>query len=172
LAAASLALEEGVSFAAVAEGLAAFPGMSRRLERVGVRAGVTVIDDYAHHPAEVAAALGALRPLDPPARLAVVFQPHLYSRTRQLATEFAGAFLASDLLFVLPVYAAREAPIPGVDGDLIVAEAERLGHAAARFVPSDAAARIAASLRAGDVCVTMGAGDVGSLAPAILEALA
>jgi UDP-N-acetylmuramate--alanine ligase len=146
--------------------------MRRRLEKVGMRAGVTVIDDYAHHPAEAAAALRALRPLDPPARLAVVFQPHLYSRTRQLASEFAGAFLASDLLFVLPVYAAREAPIPGVEGDLIVAEAERLGHAAARFVPSDAAASIAASLRAGDVCVTMGAGDVGKLAPAILEALA
>ncbi len=172
LAAAALALEEGVPFAAVAEGLAAFPGMRRRLERVGSRAGVTVIDDYAHHPAEAAAALRALRPLDPPARLAVVFQPHLYSRTRQLAPEFASAFLGGDLLFVLPVYAAREVPIPGVEGDLIVSEAKRLGHAAARYVQADAAREIAAALRPGDVCVTMGAGDVGNLAPAILEALA
>jgi UDP-N-acetylmuramate--alanine ligase len=104
----------------------------------------------------------------------VVFQPHLYSRTRQLAAEFAGAFLASDLLFVLPVYAAREAPMPGVEGDLITVEAARLGHAAARFLPGSlaaATAEIAASLRAGDVCVTMGAGDVGGMAPAILEAL-
>jgi UDP-N-acetylmuramate--alanine ligase len=180
LAAASLALEEGVPFAAVAEGLAAFPGMHRRLEKVGARGGITVLDDYAHHPAEVAAALRAARPLadgkNGEGRLAVVFQPHLYSRTKQLAADFAQAFLGCDLLFVLPVYAAREAPLPGVEGDLITAEAARLGHAAARFLsvssPTDAAASVAAALRPGDVCLTMGAGDVGGLAPAILEAIA
>jgi UDP-N-acetylmuramate--alanine ligase len=177
--AAALALEEGIPFSAVADGLAAFPGMHRRLETVGTRLGVTVIDDYAHHPAEAAAALRAVRPLLPASagRLAVVFQPHLFSRTRQLAPEFAGAFLACDLLFVLPVYAAREAPLPGVEGDLITGEAVRLGHAAAHFFPAslksgEAVAAIAASLRSGDVCVTMGAGDVGEMGPAILEAVA
>ena len=174
LAAAALALEEGVPFAAVAEGLAAFPGMTRRLETVGARGGVTVVDDYAHHPAEVAASVRAVRPLAaaPGGRVAVLFQPHLYSRTRQLAADFAAAFLECDLLFVLPVYAAREAPLPGVEGDLITTEAARLGHANARFLgEADAAAALAAALRPGDVCVTMGAGDVGALAPRILEAL-
>lgn len=178
LAAAALALEEGVPFAAVAEGLAAFPGMRRRLELVGARAEVTVIDDYAHHPAEVAAALRAARLIahERGGRLVVVFQPHLYSRTRQLAADFAGEFLGGDGLFVLPVYPAREAPLPGVEGNLISDEATRLGHADARFLasaatPVAAAPAIARSLRAGDVLVTMGAGDVGSLAPAVLDEL-
>jgi UDP-N-acetylmuramate--alanine ligase len=178
LAAAALSLEEGVPFAAVVEGLGAFPGMHRRLERVGGRSGVTVFDDYAHHPAEVAAALAAARPLAKASggRLVVVFQPHLYSRTKQLAAEFAHAFLACDVLFVLPVYAAREAALPGVDGNLITSEASRLGLADARFLadvlsPVDAAEAVAATLRAGDVCLTMGAGDIGTLAPALLEAV-
>lgn len=175
LAAAALALEEGVAFSAVAEGLAAFPGMRRRLETIGRRGGVTVIDDYAHHPAESAAAIRAARPLAAAnaGRLVVVFQPHLYSRTRQLASEFAGAFLGCDLLFVLPVYAARETPLPGVEGSLITDEAVRLGHAGARFLSGDFAVQtIAATLRDGDVVLTMGAGDVGGLAPALLEAIA
>ncbi len=173
LAAAALALEEGVSFEAVAEGLAAFPGMNRRLEKIGTRMGVTVIDDYAHHPAEVAATLKAAR-LIVKGRLAVLFQPHLYSRTQQLVREFAHAFLASDLLFVLPVYAARELPIPGVEGNSIVEETLRLGHASARFleVRESAAREVAKVLRPGDLCLTMGAGDVGDLAPFILEAVA
>jgi UDP-N-acetylmuramate--alanine ligase len=179
LAAAALALEEGVPFAAVAEGLAAFPGMHRRLETVGTRNQVTVLDDYAHHPAEVAAALRAARSVASArgGRLVVVFQPHLYSRTRQLAADFAGAFLGCDTLFVLPVYAAREGVMPGVEGHLISDEATRLGHGDSRFLadfrtPVSAAAFVAATLGAGDVCVTMGAGDVGTLSPALLEALA
>jgi UDP-N-acetylmuramate--alanine ligase len=177
LAAAALSLEEGVPFAADSEGLAAFPGMHRRLETVGIRGGVTVIDDYAHHPAEVAAAVQAVRPLVPQGggRLVVVFQPHLYSRTQQLAHEFAAAFLGCDQLYVLPVYAAREAVVPGVEGDLITDAATRLGHGAARFMAAETGGTrktIAAGLRPGDVCVTMGAGDVGALAPLILEALA
>ena len=173
LAAAALALEEGVPFAAVTEGLAAFPGMQRRLERIGTRAGVTVIDDYAHHPAEVTAALKAARPLAP-GRLSVLFQPHLYSRTREFTREFAHAFLGCDQLFVLPVYAAREIPIPGVEGNAIVEEAIHLGHPSARFlaVRDEAAGEVARALRPGDLCLTMGAGDVGELALAILEALA
>lgn len=175
LAAAGLALEEGISFPVVADGLAAFPGMHRRLETLGHQGGVTVLDDYAHHPAEVAAALGAARTVADASggRLVVLFQPHLYSRTRELAAGFARAFMASDLLFVLPVYAAREKPQPGVEGDLIVTEAEKLGHGHARFLGADvdAVATVASSLRPGDVCVTMGAGDVGTLAPALLEVL-
>ena len=173
VAAAALALEEGVPFAAVTEGLASFPGMQRRLEGIGTRGGVTVIDDYAHHPAEVTAALKAARPLTS-GRLSVLFQPHLYSRTRQFTREFAHAFLGCDQLFVLPVYAAREMPIPGVEGNSIVEEAVRLGHPSARFlaVRDRAAAEVAGALHPGDLCLTMGAGDVGELGPVILEALA
>lgn len=172
LAAAALAMEEGVPFEAVAEGLSRFSGMHRRLESIGVRGGVTVIDDYAHHPAEVAAALRAAR-LAVPGKLAVIFQPHLYSRTRRFAPEFAAAFLACEHLLVLPVYAARETPLPGSGGDLIAREAGRMGHVSARYVETpEAAVREAARLlRSGDACLTMGAGDVGELAPAVLEAL-
>jgi UDP-N-acetylmuramate--alanine ligase len=173
LAASALALEEGLSFEAVREGLELFPGMRRRLEKIGTQGGVTVFDDYAHHPSEVAASLDAVRRVTP-GKITVLFQPHLYSRTQQLASEFADAFLGCDRLFVLPVYAAREAPLPGVDGDRITNEAARLGHPAARFLKAgdDAVAEVAASLRPGDVCLTMGAGDVGSFAPAIMGALA
>lgn len=175
LAAAALALEEGLPFAAVADGLAAFPGMDRRLETIGAAAGVTVLDDYAHHPAEVAAALRAARAVAEArgGRLVVLFQPHLYSRTRDLAADFGAAFLASDLLFVLPVYAAREAPLPGVEGDLITSAAIHAGHGAAHFVePGESLIdTLVPALRAGDICVTMGAGDVGSWAPALLSAL-
>ncbi len=173
LAAAALALEEGVAFDAVATGLAAFPGMSRRMEYIGSQNGVTVMDDYAHHPTEVVAALKAARLLTN-GRLAVLFQPHLYSRTQQLLREFSHAFLASDLLFVLPVYAARENPIPGIEGNSIVEEAVRLGHPSAHFLSSRdrVAAEVAGVMRSGDLCLTMGAGNVGELAPEILEALA
>jgi len=172
LAAAALALEEEVSFGAVEEGLAEFSGMRRRLERIGTRRGVTVFDDYAHHPTEIAATLQAVRPLCQ-GRLCVLFQPHLYSRTQKLLPEFARALLACDLLFILPVYAARETPIPGVESDAIVAEAARLGHASARFVENgdNAVTELAKMLKPGDLCLTMGAGDVGDWAPRILETL-
>jgi UDP-N-acetylmuramate--alanine ligase len=173
LAAAALALEEGVPFEAVQSGLALFPGMRRRLEKIGTRGGVTVFDDYAHHPSEVAASLTALRRVTD-GKITVLFQPHLYSRTQQLAAEFGHAFLGCDRLLVLPVYAAREIPVAGVEGDLITNEAIRLGHPHAHFLApgEDAAALVAAARTPGDVCLTMGAGDVGGYAPAILEALA
>ncbi len=176
LAAAALALEEGIPFPVIAEGLSGFPGMHRRLETVGSHRGVTILDDYAHHPAEVAAALLAARTVANAGggRLVVVFQPHLYSRTQQFAADFAEALHVSDQLFVLPVYAARELPVPGVEGALIVEEAKKRGHGAAQFLgpETDPVGVLASSLRTGDVCITMGAGDVGTLAPAILEALA
>ena len=173
LAAAALALEEEIPFESVVKGLSEFPGMRRRLEHIGTKAGITVMDDYAHHPAEVSAALQAAR-MVAKGRLAVLFQPHLFSRTRQLSEEFARAFLGCDLLYVLPVYAAREKPLSGVEGDLIVAAAGRLGHPAATFLPKESspAQELARNLRSGDLCLTMGAGDVGDLAPAILEAIA
>jgi UDP-N-acetylmuramate--alanine ligase len=180
LGAAVLSLEEGLSFKEVERGLREFPGVKRRLEYRGHKAGITFYDDYAHHPTEVAAALQAARGLvaNGPAgsgRLVAVFQPHLYSRTQQLHSDFAQAFKGCDELFVTRVYAAREKPIAGVEGDLIVAEA-RDG-----VLPEDKVHYVedlellpqivTARLRAGDLVVTMGAGDIGTRCTRIMEAL-
>jgi UDP-N-acetylmuramate--alanine ligase len=179
LAAAALSLEEGIPFAAVKAGLEGYPGVKRRLEPRGTKAGVAFYDDYAHHPTEVAAALKAARGLLPDApdagRLIAVFQPHLYSRTRQLHREFAQAFGACDELFVTRVYASREQPIPGVEGDLIAADARAGVMPAAKVhyvedldrLPAEVASRV----RAGDLVLTLGAGDINLRCAAIMEAV-
>jgi UDP-N-acetylmuramate--alanine ligase len=179
LGAAALSLEEGVGFADVRKGLEGYPGVKRRLEPRGNKAGVAFYDDYAHHPTEVAAALKAARALLPagPAagRLIAVFQPHLYSRTRQLHKEFAQAFGACDELFVTRVFPSRELPIPGVEGDLIAADARAGVMSAAKVhyvedletLPAEVASRV----RAGDLVLTMGAGDISQRCAAIMEAV-
>jgi UDP-N-acetylmuramate--alanine ligase len=155
-----------VDFLVIARALAAFRGVHRRFERVGRFRGVEVIDDYAHHPTEVAATLAAVREVFPQARVHAVFQPHLYSRTRDLADEFGRALLAADRALVTAVYPSREAPIPGVTAELVVAAARASGH---RRVEScadwrEAPALLAADLAPGDVVVTLGAGDIWRLA--------
>jgi UDP-N-acetylmuramate--alanine ligase len=160
-----------------AAALADFPGVRRRLELKGVRDGVHIYDDYAHHPTEVRAALAGLRELEPP-RLLAVFQPHLYSRTKALATEFGAALAAADEIVVLDVYPAREQPVgelAGVSG-LQVAEAaaQRAGGRPVWWLPeADSARRALASrldrLGAGSVLVTIGAGDVFKLGESLLE---
>jgi UDP-N-acetylmuramate--alanine ligase len=174
LGAAALSLEEGLSFEDVKKGLKDFQGATRRLERKGEKGGVTFYDDYAHHPTEVTATLQAARGLAE-GRLVAVFQPHLYSRTRQLYREFARALLGSDLLFVTRVYASREAPMQGVEGNLISDEAKSLGMGdrvhyveELKSLPSMVAPR----LRSGDLMVTMGAGDIGSYCTRIMEGVA
>ena len=156
-----------------AAGLSAFKGTARRFERLGRSAsGAEVYDDYAHHPTEVAATIAAARTLGP-ARLIVVFQPHLYSRTRALAREFGAALAGADLVVVLDVYPAREraADFPGVSG-LLIAEAT-VDHAAGRpvyWLPDrDRAAEIVAAVAgAGDLVIAMGAGDVDRLGRALI----
>jgi UDP-N-acetylmuramate--alanine ligase len=175
LAAAALSLEEGLSFKEVERGLNEFQGVKRRLEFRGNKGGVAFYDDYAHHPTEVAAALQAARTLGT-GRLIAVFQPHLYSRTRQLFREFAEAFRNCDELFVTRVYAAREFPIDGVEGNLIT-DAAKAGILAADKVnyvadPDTLPERIAPMLKSGDVVVTMGAGDIGARCAYIMEAVA
>jgi UDP-N-acetylmuramate--alanine ligase len=165
----------GFDLSGAADALAGFPGMLRRLELKGRRDGALVYDDYAHHPTEVAAALDALRGLAP-RRLIVVFQPHLYSRTRAMAQRFGSALAAADVVGVLDVYPAREQPIgelAGVSG-LEVAEAAA-DHAGGRPVwwlrDAEHAERVLAPrLRDGDLVVTIGAGDVFRLADALVEA--
>ncbi len=172
LAAAAIARSLGASWDAILPALATFGGVSRRWEVVGQAAGALVVDDYAHHPTEVAAALATARLASPEGRLVAVFQPHLYSRTRDFAAEFARALSAADAVWVADVYPAREAPIEGVTGRLI-AESPALADARARYHADVAtlAEAVAASLEPGDACVTMGAGSIERTGPEILAAL-
>ncbi|HST40676.1 MAG TPA: cyanophycin synthetase, partial [Conexibacter sp.] len=158
----------GADPASAAAALADFRGAGRRFELLGTSAGgARIYTDYAHHPTEVAAALAAARTLAP-GRVVVVFQPHLYSRTRALAREFGAALAAADLVVLLDVYPARElaADFPGVSGRLVAqaaVDARRDGPVAGvAWLPGfDAAERyLQAQLRPGDLCLAMGAGDV------------
>jgi len=148
---------------AVARGLAAFPGVGRRLEVLGTWGAATVVDDYAHHPTEVGASIQALRAAYPDARLRVVFQPHLFTRTRDFAGEFADALSAADEARVLPIYPAREAPIAGVTSALLT----DASGGAVRPIDREDAVALALEAVAGpsrEVVAFMGAGDVTTLA--------
>ena len=171
---AALALA-GVDRDEAAAALAGFRGVGRRLELHRSAGGVPVYDDYAHHPAEIEATLSATRELYPDARLLVLFQPHLYSRTRHLAVELAEALSAADAVCLTDIYAAREQPVEGVTGKVVVdALAQRRPGLWIGWAPAveDAGRMISRTARAGDVVVTMGAGDVDRAAPIILAALA
>ncbi len=166
----------GLDATAAAAALADFPGVRRRLELKGSRQGVSIYDDYAHHPTEVRAALAALRELGP-ARLIAVFQPHLYSRTKALAEEFGAALTGADEVVVLDVYPAREEPVgelAGVSGLRVAqAAAERMGGRPVWWLPRADSARRALADRLdgageGTVLVTIGAGDVFGLGEALV----
>lgn len=161
----------GVPADAAAAGLARFRGTGRRFEDRGTAGGVRVVDDYAHHPTEVAALLAAARTVAGEGRVVVLFQPHLFSRTRTFAAEFAEALGAADAVVVTDVYAAREDPDPSVTGALLT---DRMDPGRAVFVPerADAVRAVVAAARPGDLLLTVGAGDVGGLVPEILTALA
>ena len=161
----------GVPRAEAESVLGDFTGAGRRLERRGEAGGVEVYDDYAHHPAEIDATLQAARD---GGRLLVLFQPHLYSRTRHLAHELAAALAAADAVAVAEIYAAREQPVPGVSGKLIVdGLAERRPGMPLAWTPAlaDGARFLARRARAGDRILTVGAGDVDHAAPLLLELL-
>ncbi len=174
LAAFAVGVELGFGFDELATAGARFSGVARRFDVLGERAEITVVDDYAHHPTEIEAVLEAARQAFPGRRLVVVFQPHLYSRTRDFADAFARALLAAETAVVLPIYPARERPIDGVDARLVVAAAERLGHPAVSAGPpvADAVRYLDALLARGDVLVTLGAGDVHRVAEAWLRGAA
>ena len=152
------------------EALSRFGGAGRRFQPVGEAGGVAVVDDYAHHPSEVAATIAAARERTD-GRVLVLFQPHLYSRTRHLAHEFGQALSAADAVCVTEIYGAREQPVAGVTGRLVV-EALDPGLRAG-WVPEveQAAALVASWARPGDLVLTLGAGDVDRAAPLILAAL-
>jgi UDP-N-acetylmuramate--alanine ligase len=163
-AAAGAALALGIAPEHIIAGLEAFTGTGRRFERLGETAnGVLVVDDYAHHPTELRATLAAARAAYPDRRLVAVFQPHLFSRTRDLMDEFAAALTAADVVYLTDIYKAREEPIPGVTSDVLAARtrAAKPGLDVVH-VPDkrDLPARLAADVRAGDLVLTLGAGDI------------
>jgi UDP-N-acetylmuramate--alanine ligase len=163
--------EMGVDVGAAAAGLVSFGGVRRRFEVKARVGGITVVDDYAHHPTEIAATIAAVR-MGRPERVLAVFQPHRYTRTRELADEFGPALAGGDVVIVSDVYAAGEAPIPGVTGRL-VAEAAVAAGAEVRYVPRrpDLAAAVADAALPGDVVLMLGAGDITLVADEVAARL-
>jgi UDP-N-acetylmuramate--alanine ligase len=173
-AAVAVGVQLGIAPQQIAQGLETFRGVDRRFQVKGKVAGITVVDDYGHHPTEILATLQAARECGYK-RVHVIFQPHRYTRTRDLMTEFAGAFKDADAVEVLDIYAASEQPIDGVTGAALAAEiaavegsSKRVEYAAS---VQDAIAAVVRDAQAGDVVLTQGAGSVSSIAPMLLEAL-
>ena len=163
----------GVDTAAASKGIGAFGGVKRRFEQVGEAQGVTVVDDYAHHPTEVRATLAGAKAAGF-RRTWVVFQPHRYSRTAALGEEFGRSFDDADRVVLMDVYSAGEAPIPGVSGKTVLdAMLERRPHIAVAYFPhrSDVTDYVAERACSGDLVMTMGAGDVTTVGPELVRAL-
>ena len=161
----------GFGLGPVRDGLAAFRGVERRFQDMGTRQGILFVDDYAHHPTEVAATLEAARSGWPDARIIVVFQPHLYSRTRDFARDFALALQGADLAVLAGIYPAREEPIEGVTSQLIVDEALRAGWQEPHYIEEmeQIPAELSSLMQPGDMLITMGAGDIWKLHDQILD---
>jgi UDP-N-acetylmuramate--alanine ligase len=156
----------------MALGLASFAGAERRFQHLGDVNGVTIIDDYAHHPTEIVATLAAARAAFPSRRIIAAFQPHLYSRTRDFAREFGVSLAAADAVFLTEIYAAREQPIDGITTTLVVDAVSNAGGVVAwrgnRTALADA---LAIAVRPGDVVFTIGAGDITKTGPELLKQL-
>jgi UDP-N-acetylmuramate--alanine ligase len=174
LAAVAIGLEVGLTFEQISQGLAAFQGVKRRFQILGEQNGVTVVDDYAHNPAKVMAALHAARCCAGAGRVIAVFQPHRYTRTKFLAHEFAEAFGDADLLLLTDIYSAGEVPIVGVKSEMLLEKIRQHG-SCARTVHTPGQKEVIDYLRRearpGDVVMLLGAGDVGSWGPALLDFL-
>lgn len=167
-----IGLEMDIPVAQIQEGLAAFSGVDRRFTVRGVERGVTVIDDYGHHPTEVKATLEAAR-LSPYRQIHVLFQPHRFSRSKHLLDEFGTAFHQADDLYLLDIYSASEASIEGVSAQAMAEKIQSYGHRAVRYVPTmeEGVAAIVAAAEAGDLILTLGAGSVSQAGDKILETL-
>jgi UDP-N-acetylmuramate--alanine ligase len=162
LAAVATGIELNIDFKLIKQGLERYQGVFRRFQKKVEEQGVMVIDDYAHHPTEVAATLNAARKGWPDRRIVAVFQPHLYSRTQDLYKEFGLSFSDAEVLVITDVYPSREKPIEGVTGKLISDTAEQYGHKNVIYVEdkADVTATLKEISKAGDIIITMGAGDI------------
>jgi UDP-N-acetylmuramate--alanine ligase len=170
LACIAVALELDVSFDEAARGLASFGGVERRYQFLGAAGDIRVVDDYAHHPAELKATLAAARSVHR-GRIVSVFQPHRYTRTRDCMQEFATAFDDSDLVIISEIYPAGDSPIPGVSGQVLAEKIADQGHANVRFISGLEAIRdeLPKHLDPGDLVLTLGAGDIAKLGGQILQ---
>jgi UDP-N-acetylmuramate--alanine ligase len=170
LAAIAVGLELEIGFEKVAQALGEFQGADRRFQRKGELGGVLVVDDYGHHPTEIAATLAAAKCIED-RRVVVVFQPHRYSRTRHLLEEFPKAFNQADVLILTEIYAAGEQPVAGIDGRLLADVVKQHGHRQVHFAPTLAMALEAAKqlVRSGDLLITLGAGDVWKVGEGFLK---
>ncbi len=162
LAAIAVGRELSIPFPTIARALKDFTGVVRRFETKGERGGVLVLDDYAHHPTEITATLAAARQVHPGRRLVALFQPHLYSRTRDFAAEFGRSLAGCDLAIVTDIYPSREKPLPGVTGDLVARAARSAGQANVIYISDKTrvVGELESVLKSGDLLLTMGAGDV------------
>lgn len=173
LAAVAVAVELGLDDAAIRDGFARFGGVKRRFTKVGEVDGVSIIDDYGHHPVEIRAVLAAARE-GVQGRVLAVVQPHRFTRLRDLMGEFQAAFNDADMVFVTPVYAAGEAPIEGIDAEALVMGLRGAGHRGAETVSGadDLARQLAETVLPGDMVVCLGAGDITKWAAGLAEAIA
>jgi UDP-N-acetylmuramate--alanine ligase len=171
-AAVAVALEMEVPVEKIREGLAGYSGVDRRMQVKGKQGGVTVMDDYGHHPTEVRATLDAAK-LGGYGRIHVLFQPHRYSRTQLLLEEFARSFHAADTVSVVDIYAASEDPIPGVSAEALVGRLRDFGHRGASYAGSmeNGIASVSGAAESGDLVLTLGAGSVTQAGERILEEL-
>ena len=172
LAAIAVGLEQGVELKTLCEAIAGFPGVARRYERKGSAHGVEVVDDYAHHPAEVRAVLSGARSIHE-GPITAIFQPHRYSRTRDCWADFTAAFADADRVLICDIYPASEAPIEGIDGERLAHAIRDQGHPDAHFGGSLEAIEStwADQFQAGELVLTLGAGDVVALGPRLLARL-
>ncbi len=162
LAAIAVGLELDVPFDTIAHALSEFSGADRRFQFKGEEKGVTVVDDYGHHPTEIKATLSAARVAAPNRRIVVMFQPHRYSRTNDLMDEFASAFNNADVLFVTDIYAASETPIEGINAEVLTGRIKSYGHKNAEYIGAleGAPQTLREYVREGDLVITLGAGSV------------
>ena len=173
LAAVAVGLELEIDFDRIASGLAKFTGVQRRFQKVGEHDDILIIDDYAHHPTEISATLAAANEGWSNRRIVAVFQPHLYSRTRDFKEAFARAFFNADVLVLTDVYGAREQPIEGVSGKTLSDMAVRFGHRNVHYVEKKEALPdfLAKLVQPGDTVITMGAGDIWRYGHQLLDKL-
>jgi UDP-N-acetylmuramate--alanine ligase len=173
LAAIAVGRELKIPFRHIRTALEQFAGVKRRFDIKGEKRGVMVVDDYAHHPTEIEVTLKAARHGWPDRRIIVIFQPHLYSRTRDFCDLFARAFFQSDILVITEIYPAREEPIPGISGAMIAHKAQEFGHQEVHFVPDkkEIIGFLKKIVRQNDMVVTMGAGDIWEIGEELVKKL-
>lgn len=173
LAAIAVGIELDMSFESISNGLGKYTGVNRRFQLIGEKDGITVIDDYAHHPTEVKATLGAASEGWPNRRIVAVFQPHLYSRTRDCKEDFARAFFDADVLVITEIFGARETPIPGIEGKMLADLAAQYGHRSVHFVADleDLTDYLNDIVLPGDAVLTLGAGSIWRYSRKFFESL-